>query len=174
MAQPGSAPALGAGSRRFKSSRPDHPTAIADFGIRIEELRPVPGCAHSAMRRRACSSARIEQRPPEPCVGRSNRPRRTTTECGKQIAACGMAGRHSARRLPNSALRYGERSSIGRALDCGSRGCGFETLRSPHPDIVDWGFWIVDRAGWGRVAGERARNRKSTILNRKSARRERP
>ncbi len=24
MAQPGSAPALGAGSRRFKSSRPDH------------------------------------------------------------------------------------------------------------------------------------------------------
>ncbi len=33
MAQPGSAPALGAGSRRFKSSRPDH-----KVGFRVEGL----------------------------------------------------------------------------------------------------------------------------------------
>ena len=37
------------------------------------------------MGRRACSSARIEQRPPEPCVGRSNRPRRT-----KEIEELGL------------------------------------------------------------------------------------
>ena len=30
-----------------------------------------------------------------------------------------------------TACRYGDRSSIGRALDCGSSGCGFKPHRSP-------------------------------------------
>ena len=29
--------------------------------------------------------------------------------------------------------RHGDRSSIGRALDCGSSGCGFKPHRSPPP-----------------------------------------
>ncbi len=36
VAQPGSAPALGAGGRRFKSSRPDHRNA--EFGMRTAEF----------------------------------------------------------------------------------------------------------------------------------------
>ena len=34
--------------------------------------------------------------------------------------------------LPMSCGSYGERSSAGRALDCGSSGRGFESPRSPH------------------------------------------
>ncbi len=39
VAQPGSAPALGAGSRRFKSSRPDQPSllnGVKNEGCRVE------------------------------------------------------------------------------------------------------------------------------------------
>ena len=57
---------------------------------------------------RACSSARTEQRPPEPCVARSNRARR--------------AKKGLTTRVSDLLKRHGERSSTGRALDCGSRG----------------------------------------------------
>jgi hypothetical protein len=42
-----------------------------------------------------------------------------------------------------TACRYGDRSSIGRALDCGSSGCGFKPHRSPpfvllEAILCDW------------------------------------
>ena len=39
VAQPGSAPALGAGSRRFKSSRPDHHNRIVFRVVVIEPIK---------------------------------------------------------------------------------------------------------------------------------------
>lgn len=45
---------------------------------------------------------------------------------------------------------YGERSSVGRALDCGSSGQGFEPPRSPHPS-----FSRIDLAARGKSAAGR-------------------
>ena len=95
VAQPGSAPALGAGSRRFKSSRPDQsvgrycgitPTSDVRGAFETEGRNlqddGFPGTKYSWSEVfRACSSARIEQRPPKPCVRGSNPPRRAKQVC---------------------------------------------------------------------------------------------
>jgi hypothetical protein len=106
VAQPGSAPALGAGGRWFESSRPDH---------------------------RASSSVGLEQRPSKPRVMGSNpfwRATKGSARDAKRVCAlCDF--RISAR------VRFGgECSSVGRALDCGSRCRGFNPLHSPHPYLL--------------------------------------
>ena len=107
MAQPGSAPALGAGGRWFESSRPDH---------------------------RASSSDGPEQRPSKPRVRGSNPFWRATHSIGAGVREflderdprCAILG------FLLCSIFGGECSSVGRALDCGSRCRGFNPLHSPH------------------------------------------
>ena len=120
VAQPGSAPALGAGGPQFKSGRPDIPTT------RGRPPAPVAASAQSAKGFRVAHplpvAQRIERRPSRPRVRGSNpfwRALPLATLLRKQVVRACMD-------------KSGECSSVGRAPGCGPGGRGFKSLHSPQ------------------------------------------
>src|ERR1700680_3011775 len=88
----------------------------------------------------ASSSDGLEQRPSKPRVRGSNPFWRATKGIGVGCAT-GIIASRAVRFLDlcksSARVRYGgECSSVGRALDCGSRCRGFNPLHSPHPFLL--------------------------------------